>query len=181
MDVWLPGRGFYTGALALFIGVFLASYLVAAPFYDPLVAVVLPSLLAILALSIRDVETKRNTAGGIRLERIISRLRSVFPWLFLSALTFLLADLVLTNYAVSLFGMAVERNHAVQGLFANGETLAWVGQQLSPIFIAAALFGLSKSNVLRGVLAVYASATLAYAAGTVVNDVMVVYTLGGFH
>ncbi|MDG6902719.1 MAG: hypothetical protein JRM80_12285 [Nitrososphaerota archaeon] len=180
MDVWFSGRRLYVGALALFIGVFLVSYLVAAPFYDPLVAVVLPVLLAILGLSIRDVETRRNTAGGIRLERIISRLRSAFPWLFLSALAFLLADLVLTNYAVSLFGTTVEQNHAVQGLFANGEALAWVGQQLSPIFIAAALFGLSKSNVLRGVLAIYASATLAYSAGTVINDVLVVYALGGF-
>lgn len=164
--------------LGLVLVLFYTTFVTAKTYYNPsatLLIIILGAFISIGGL----IASRHHDGGGsvFFLNPLISKVRSGFPILFLLTILALSADVILTLYAVSSFGLQVEANQVVASLIRRGDLPAWLGQQFAPALITGILFALFRNIYLRTMVTFFTLGTLGYAVATVLNDVLVVYDL----
>ncbi len=171
-------RGFLLAGLGIVLVLFYTTFVTARTYYNPSATLLIIILGGFIAVGGLLAARYRNFGSSIFfLNPLMSKMRGVFPVLFLFTILALAADVILTLYAVSHFGFGVEANHVVASLIRNGDLPAWLGQQFAPALITGMLFGVFRNIYLRTMAAFFTLGTLGYAVATVVNDVLVVYSL----
>jgi hypothetical protein len=172
----------YRGVLLVGLGIalvlFYVTFVTARTYYNPsatLLIILLGAFISVGGL----LNSMKHDAGNrvFSTNPLISKVRRLFPALFLLTVAALSVDVIVTLYAVSSFGLGVETNKVVASLISRGDLLAWLGQQFAPALITGILFWLSRNIYVRSMAAFFMLGTLGYAAATVLNDALVVYDL----
>ncbi len=171
----------YRGVLLVGLGIalvlFYTTYVTARTYYNPSATLLIVILGAFISVGGLLASRHRGGGGALFLHPLVSKMRGGFPILFLLTILALAADVVLTLYAVSNFGVEVEANQVVSSLIRKGDLPAWLGQQFAPALITGILFALFRNIYVRTMVAFFTLGTLGYAVATVLNDVLVIYDL----
>jgi len=170
-------------SLGIGIVVFYLTYITVNTYYSPTGSLVIIALgifivgLAVINYLPRFKKAYSKTAKDHRLTNIVLKIQTRF-WKILSlAILVVIADIAITSYTVSRFGLSMEGNQVVVFLLSRGDFFSWFGQQLMPLIIAGALFSLIKGFTPRTGITFYVLGTLVYAGLIVLNNIVVLLTL----
>ncbi|MFQ6011514.1 MAG: hypothetical protein ACE5KG_05015 [Nitrososphaerales archaeon] len=170
-------------SLGIGIVIFYLTYVTVNTYYSPTGSLVIVALgIFIVGLAVLNYLPKfRKAYPGIgkdhKLTGVVEKIQSRF-WKILSlAIAIVTADIVITTYAVSRFGLSVEGNQVVVFLLSRGDHFSWFVLQLMPLVIAGALFSLIKGFTPRTGIAFYVLGTLAYGGLIVLNSIVVLLNL----
>jgi hypothetical protein len=163
--------------LGIVLILFYITFITARTYYNPAVTLLIMILGVFIAIA--GVLSPRWLKDGSNNSLIssISRLVRLFPTIFILAILTLSADVLLTTYAISIFGTSIEANRVVVGLIKEGAFIAWIGQQFTPILIAAFIFGLIKHIYVRMIITFFTIGTLGYALAVIINNTFVIFAL----
>lgn len=176
-----PAVQLFAGIILAFgLFVFFSTYVEASKYYSQTATLVLILLFLLLAgLTYTSSSIFKGQSGNSvgppigPLRALVSRVEGMF-WRTLGLATSLaVADMLLTNYAISRFGIQLERNPFVAELVSKGDFYTWFGQQIAPLMIAGALFALTRRRSLRSPMSFYILGTLGYSIFVIANNITV--------
>ncbi|MCH8022450.1 MAG: hypothetical protein IH932_01715, partial [Thaumarchaeota archaeon] len=165
------------------IVVFYLTYITVNTYYSPTGSLVIIALgIFIVGLAVINYLPRVRNAYSItgrdhRLTLIVQKIQASFWKILPITILVVLADIAVTSYTVSQFGLSVEGNQVVAFLLSRGDLFSWFGQQLMPLIIAGALFFLIKGFIPRTGITFYVIGTLVYGGLIVLNNVVVLLTL----
>lgn len=163
--------------LGIVLVLFYTTFVTARTYYNPSATILIVILGAFISVGGLLASRRRDYGNSVFASPLISKVRARFPLLFSLTILALTADVILTLYAVSSFGLEVEANQVVASLIRRGDLASWLGQQFAPALITSVLFALFRNIYLRTMAAFFTLGTLGYAFATVLNDILVVYSL----
>ncbi|MCZ6616107.1 MAG: hypothetical protein O7B32_02185 [Thaumarchaeota archaeon] len=170
-------------SLGIGIVVFYLTYITVNTYYSPTGSLVIIALgifivgLAVINYLPQFRKAHPRQSSDHKLTNTVQKIQARF-WKILSiAILVVLADIVITTYTVSRFGLSIEGNQVVVFLLSQGDFFSWFGQQLMPLMIAGALFSLIKGFTPRTGITFYVLGTLVYAGLIVINNIVVLISL----
>ncbi|MBI2183717.1 MAG: hypothetical protein HYU39_02030 [Thaumarchaeota archaeon] len=177
MTTLIPKRLIWVG-LGLVIILFYTTFVTARTYYNPAATALILFLGGLIAFSGLISSRLPQLSDKSLLEKgPLAKARNLFPTIFAATMVAVSADVIITLNAISTYGPSVEANKVVATLIQQGALLDWLGQQFTPVLMAAILFALVQNLHIRTTITFYTVGTLGYAAATVVNNLLVLYTL----
>ncbi|MBI4258209.1 MAG: hypothetical protein HY619_04565 [Thaumarchaeota archaeon] len=157
---------------------FYTTFVTARTYYNPAATALIIFLGAFIAFSgYLSSRLSQSSDKSLLGKGLLAKVRNLFPIIFAATLLVVSADVIITLNAISTYGIGIESNRVVATLIQRGALFDWLGQQFTPVAIAAILFALIRNLHVRTTIAFYTVGTLGYATATVMNNLFVLYNL----